>query len=76
MTPQDTVIHLRQMRTELQARVSASQATAKRRQGLHKDYREVLLIRIAALSSAIAMIELGTWVDPKDVIIQRELTLR
>lgn len=61
MTPADTLVHLRTMRSELQARITASEATAKRRSSLPKDQRETCLTRIQALNSAISMIELGGW---------------
>jgi len=60
MTPQDTVIHLRTMADELN-RAMGDISLSKPK---HETYRD----RVAALNSAIAMIELGTWVDPKDVI--------
>lgn len=59
MTTDEATIHLRQMRDELQARVNATNATAKRRQGLPQAQRETYLTRINALNTAMAVIILS-----------------
>lgn len=71
MTPQDTIIHLRAMRDELQGRVTASLATSKRRMGLPKDQRETYLTRIQALNNAIV----GMALAPPELAIKEFIDL-